>query len=201
MAAIESPRVGTFPTEQSRAGAPWKCDVFAYHKMGESGILTREDRVELLNGEIIHMSPIGPFHGGMSKQLNALLTSALGPRAVIAASNPIRLDDFSEPQPDFSILHPRPDFYRSSHPTPESVYLLIEIMDSSASFDRAKKLPRYAQAGIPQVWLIDINAETIEDHRKPAGDKYTQIQLANRAQSVSLEAFPEISFPVAAILG
>lgn len=127
-----------------------------YHRMGEAGIFGEDDRVELIEGEIIEMTPIGSPHGGRVKQLNRLLAQAVGERAVIAVQDPVVLGERSEPEPDLALLRPRADFYTESHPRPPDVWLLIEVADTSLAFDRDVKVPLYARHGIPEVWLVDI---------------------------------------------
>lgn len=121
--------------------------VSEYYRMAEAGILGEDDRVELLEGEIVQMAPIGSNHRGTVDFLANSLVSRLGARAIVRTQNPIRLDDFSEPQPDVALLHPRADFYRRSHPTPADVLLLVEVADSSVAFDRQVKLPLYCPSG------------------------------------------------------
>ncbi len=110
-------------------------NVADYHRMGEAGILNEDDRVELIDGEIIEMTPIGSPHGGRVKQLNYLLTRAVGEEAIIAAQDPVILGDRSEPEPDLALLRPRADFYKESHPQPDDVLLLIEVADTSLEKD------------------------------------------------------------------
>ena len=127
-----------------------------YHKMGQAGILSDADRIELIEGELVDMAPIGSEHAGIVYLLNRILTEILGGKAIIGAQNPIVLGDQSEPQPDILVLHPRKDFYRNSHPTSGDVFLLIEVSDTTANQDRNIKIPLYAQHNVPEVWLIDI---------------------------------------------
>src|SRR5438105_616378 len=125
-----------------------------YYRMGKAGILTEDDRVELLDGEIVEMSPIGSPHAGGVTRCMRVLTRLLGDWAVVAVQNPVRLGPLSEPQPDVAVLKPRPDLYADSHPTPKDVFLIVEVADTSATADRQVKLPLYARAGIPEVWLL-----------------------------------------------
>ena len=138
-----------------------------YHKMGQAGILSDADRVELIGGELVDMAPIGSEHAGIVYLLNRLLTEMLGEKAIIGAQNPIVLGNHSEPQPDILVLHPREDFYRNSHPTSGDVFLLIEVTDTTTNQDRKLKLPLYAQHNVPEVWLIDIPNRSVELYRKP----------------------------------
>jgi Uma2 family endonuclease len=126
-----------------------------YHRMAESGILGPDDRVELLEGEILDMSPIGSLHAALVRVLARWLGSIAGDRAIVAVQDPIRLDDASEPQPDIAILKARPDCYASAHPGPEDVLLVVEVAETSLGYDLGVKVPLYARHGIPEVWVVD----------------------------------------------
>jgi Uma2 family endonuclease len=170
--------------------------------MGEAGILTEDDRVELLAGEIIEMSPIGPLHAGTVHRLNALLSSRLGPRAIVGIQNPILLrTEDSEPQPDVALLRPRSDFYVHAHPEAEDVYLVIEVADSSVEKDRDVKFPIYARAGIPEVWLLNLVAGRLEVHRHPTSDGYRDVHRLQRGESVVPQAFPDLVLAINDLLG
>jgi Uma2 family endonuclease len=169
--------------------------------MGESGILTEDDRVELLEGELIQMSPLGPRHASVVRRLTGLLVRRLGMAAVVSVQNPIALDDHSELQPDVTILRPRRDAYASHHPTPRDILVLIEVMDTSHEYDRGRKLRRYAMNGIQEVWLVDLAAEAIEVHRRPARLGYRSISRYQRGQRLHNAAFPTKWFRVNEILG
>jgi Uma2 family endonuclease len=172
-----------------------------YHRMVEVGLLSEDSRVELIEGEIIEMSPIGSTHGGTVKRSSALLNRALGEILVISVQDPIRLDDFSEPQPDLALLKPRKDFYSKSHPTPEDVLVLIEVADSSLSYDRNVKLPLYARAGIPEVWLMVLQKELIEIHSHPKNGKYQKVQRLKRGKTLISQILPEFCCRVEDLLG
>ena len=183
------------------AGTRWKFTVEQYHRMAEAGIFDEDDRVELIDGDILIMSPIGPPHASVNCRINLLLVQAFGERAIVSPGDPVRLDDHSEPQPDFSLLHPRDDFYKSAHPTPADVYLAIEIMDSSAPYDRGKKLAKYARSGLAEVWLVDLGSERVEVYRRPEGEAYGEKRTLARGESLAPEAFPDAVLGVDAILG
>jgi Uma2 family endonuclease len=140
--------------------------------MHAAGILTEDDRVELLDGEIVAMSPIGPLHAAIVNRLTQLLNRQLPADIILSIQNPVQLDDYNQPQPDLLLLHHRADFYASAHPVADDVVLLVEVSDSSANFDRDAKLPRYAQAGIGEVWLADVAALTVEQYREPRNGRY-----------------------------
>lgn len=138
-----------------------------FHKLGEAGILGEDARVELIEGELIDMAPIGSSHAGTVRLLIRTLTRCLGDNAIIDAQNPIILGDESEPQPDIAVLRPRDDYYRASHPRAEDILLLIEVSDSTVQYDRSVKVPLYARHGIPEVWLINLQQQCVEIYRKP----------------------------------
>ena len=155
---------------------PWvkrhKLDVSQYHRMGEAGVFEGNERVELIEGEIVEMAPIGGAHAGTTNDLNQMLVVATGDRALVTVGNPVRLDRYNEPQPDFALLRRRADSYRSSHPTAAEVLLLIEVADSSLRYDRKVKLPLYARHGVPELWIVDLEGGTVEVCREPRGDGY-----------------------------
>jgi Uma2 family endonuclease len=157
--------------------------------MGETGILRESDRVELIEGEIFDMVPIGPQHAGMVGLLIQTLTPKVTGKAIINAQNPVILDEYSEPQPDILVLRPRQDFYRDTHPTAAGVILLIEICDTTVSTDRSLKMPLYAQHKIPEVWLIDLPNRCVELYRnpKPIERTYQQIEILREGKATSTE--------------
>lgn len=175
--------------------------VAEYHRMGEAGILTERDRVELIEGELIAMSPIGSNHSGTVNVLTYTLVRGVGDRGVVAVQNPVQLDDLSEPEPDFAILRPRPDFYRQATPRPEDVLLIIEVADSSLAYDRAVKRSLYARHGIAEFWIVNLVAGDVEVCRAPAGDQYTSIARAGRDAVLEPERLPGVAVPVAVLLG
>src|SRR2546426_2118990 len=127
-----------------------------YHRMAEAGIFSEDESVELLEGEIVEMTPISSRHAACVNKLTRLFTRELGERVVVSVQNPVALTETSEPQPDLALLRPRADFYAAGHPGPEDVLLMVEVADTSATSDRAVKVPLYARAGIEEVWLIDL---------------------------------------------
>ena len=127
-----------------------------YYRMAEAGILGAEDRVELIDGEIIQMSAIGHRHLGCVNRANTLFIESFGRRAVVSPQNPILLSIWTEPQPDLVVLKSRKDFYASKKPEPADALLVVEVADTSLSYDRDVKLPRYAAAGVPEVWIEDL---------------------------------------------
>lgn len=181
--------------------ARWRFTVDDYHRMVEAGILTEDDRVELLDGEIIKMSPIGVPHASCVRRLEALLHRQLGDMAIVSVQNPVQLGEYGEPEPDLAVLRPRADFYAERHPQPQDILLLIEVADSSLAKDRGAKLPLYAREGIAEVWLVDLEGEALERHTNPAEGAYRLVLRARRGETVASTALPELAFPVAAVLG
>jgi Uma2 family endonuclease len=161
-----------------------------YYRLAAAGILRENDRVELLDGDIVEMTPIGSHHAACVDRLNALLQRRVEGRGILRVQNPIRLNSRSEPQPDLSVLKLRTDFYASSHPQPGDVLLVIEVADSSASFDRDVKIPLYARSGVPEVWLVDLQEGHIEIFAQPVAEGYQRSHRAARGDRVSCAALP-----------
>lgn len=173
-----------------------KFTVDQYHKMVDSGILNEDDRVELIRGEIIEMSPIGKQHAACVAKLSQLLTLALVNRAIVWAQNPIKLSDSSEPQPDVALLKPREDFYYSAQPQPQDIFLLIEVADSTIKYDREVKIPLYAEEGIGEVWLVDLNERSVEVYREVTKDGYKNVQKLSGGEGLSIQAFTDVKIGV-----
>jgi Uma2 family endonuclease len=187
------------PVPETGQVAPRRFTRDEYHRMAEVGILTRNDRVELVSGEIIQMSPIGSRHQGVLNLLNHLFQTGLGDRATCALQGPVVLADSSEPQPDLLLLRPRADFYRSAHPVPSDVLLLVEIAESSAAFDRGPKRTLYARSGITEYWVIDLARSVLIAHRRPTADEYGEVSQLDRSRSIAPLAFPDFMLPLADI--
>jgi len=172
-----------------------------YERLVQEGILTEDEHIELIEGEIVEMVPTGNHHSGTVKYLLSLLSQTLGASFVIGVRDPIRLPPFSEPEPDISILRARADYYRSRTPSPEDVIFLVEVTDSSASTDRSVKVPLYAAAGIPEVWIVDLAGSLVEIHTVPAEGAYIDVRVAKRGESVCPSFFPDLTIAVNDILG
>ena len=172
--------------------------VAEYYAMADAGILTADDRVELLDGEIIQIAPIGNRHAFCVDGLNETLVLALAGRALVRVQNPLRLDDGNEMQPDIAVVRRRS--YAAGHPNPADVLLLIEVSDTTVGFDRGVKLPRYARAGIPEGWLANLSARRIEAYTEPAGDAYASVRCFEVGSSVSPQSFPDLMLPLARII-
>ncbi|MBK1630740.1 hypothetical protein CKO31_08280 [Thiohalocapsa halophila] len=138
-----------------------------FFRMGEIGVFEPEARIELIDGELFDMPPIGPSHASETARVNQILVEATHGCAIVWPQNPIHLDDLSAPQPDLALLRWRQDFYRQAHPRPDDVLLLVEVADTSLAHDRDRKLPLYARFAIPEVWLIDIGSGAVTIHRDP----------------------------------
>ena len=171
-----------------------------YYAMAEAGILTEDDRVELIDGVIVEMAPVGSRHVGVVNGYTRALTEAVGRRAVVQVQSPIRLDDGTEPQPDIVLLQERPDLYASGHAGPQDILLVIEVADTSVGYDRNEKLPRYARAGIPEVWLTILPDRVIEAHTEPADGRYAVRRIFAPGDTISPACFPDIALSVDEIL-
>lgn len=175
-------------------------NVGEYYRMAEAGILTEDDRVELIEGEIVEMSPVGSRHAGCVKRLNALLSQRVAPVAVVSVQDPIRLDDYSEPEPDIALLRLREDFYSREHPTPSDVLLVIEVAETSDYYDREVKVPLYAKAGIAEVWLVALPTNTVRQFAQPVNGLYQFQQDFEQGQTIKSMMLPELSLPIDEIL-
>ncbi len=172
-----------------------------YEQMIEAGILKEDDRLELLRGEIVEMAPIGLQHSGCVARIEFLLREQLGRKAIIWGQNPILLPNNSLPEPDVALLTWRDDFYTQSRPTPQDVLLAIEVADTSLVSDRIGKVPIYAEAGIDEVWIVNLPEQIIEIYRQPVGIRYTNVTKAVRGELLILPANLGASMAVADILG
>jgi Uma2 family endonuclease len=175
--------------------------VAEYHRMGEVGILSEDDRVELIEGEIVRMSPIGSPHAARVDALDEFVRGALGRTVIVRVQNPIQLNDYSEPQPDISILKRRDDFYKNGHPRPEDVLLVIEVSDSTLAYDRLVKVPLYARAGIPEVWIVNLNDERVEMFADPSEGAYRTTATFSRDEEVQSYALCDLNLGVSEIFG
>jgi Uma2 family endonuclease len=172
-----------------------------YQRMGAAGVFLPAKRLELLEGEIYEMSPIGSPHAACVKFLSALLNRLFNAKFIVSAQDPIRLDDFSEPQPDVALLRWRDDFYRHAHPTPADVLLVIEVADSTVESDRSYKVPLYAKAGIREAWLVNLVEECVELYAEPEGDAYQTVRRFARGEVVPAHSIEHLNINVSDILG
>jgi len=171
-----------------------------YYRMAETGVLRPDARVELLEGRIIDRSPIGPLHGGLVNRLIRIYTQLSQGRWQASAHNPLRLDDHSEPEPDFMLLKPSPDDYTNRHPRPDEVFLLIEVSDTTLDYDREDKLPAYGRAGIVEVWIVNLTNTTIEVYRDPHFTGYGSKTILSSGDQIAPQAFPDAMAEVVELL-
>lgn len=173
-----------------------------YHRMAEVGILSDDERIELLEGEIVRMSPIGMPHAGTTDRIAQLFWSRLAGRAIVRVQGPVPLPaQLSQPQPDVTLLRPERDFYTKVRPEPPDVLLIVEVMDTSVERDRCVKLPLYARAGISETWLLNLPESVVEVYRDPNPDGYRTSRLLRRGDTLSIAAFPDVSLTVDDVLG
>jgi Uma2 family endonuclease len=171
-----------------------------WHQMIEAGVVHRGQRLELLDGEIFEMAPIGPRHTSVVDRLTRFWVTRLGERAIVRVQGPTEASRRSEPEPDVMLLRERTDFYVKRHPGPDNVLLVIEVADSSLDYDHAK-LRIYAQAGMAEIWIVDLRHDHVEVYRDPRPEGYASPRVVSRGETLSCLAFPEIGLDVADILG
>ncbi|MGI9113425.1 MAG: Uma2 family endonuclease [Chthoniobacterales bacterium] len=181
--------------------AAYRFTVDEFDKLGEAGIFDEDDRVELLDGEIIVMSPIGSQHAGTVMRMLSAFQDQLGKRAVLDPQNPTVLDEFSEAQPDLMVLRPREDFYTTRHPVSNDILLLVEVSDTTLAYDSGPKLQKYAQCEISEVWIVNVTARQIEQFRAPVGKQYSFSEKKERGDDISIAAFPGVFFRVKDLIG
>lgn len=169
-------------------------------RLGAARIFPPESRVELIDGEIFEMAPIGIQHASCVMRLTHLFAPMIDERAIINVQNPLQLGDLSAPQPDFMLLKPSLDFFRSRYPRASDVLLLIEISDTSVDFDRTRKLRLYAMHGVPEYWLVNLQDNCVELYCHPRADAYEQKSTLRVGDSITLSMLPWISIAVADIL-
>jgi Uma2 family endonuclease len=184
--------------QQDVAPAPHRFTVHDYQRMGEAGILGEGDRVELIDGQVLEMPPIGPPHSNCVTQLNWLLSRRLSDEFRLAVQNPIRLGEHWEPQPDLAVLRARD--YAAEHPGPADVLLVVEVAQTSRGYDRDVKLPRYARAGIPEAWLVDLPGRVVEQYTEPAPDGYRSRRRLGPAETLHAAVLPGLDVPLASVL-
>jgi Uma2 family endonuclease len=172
-----------------------------FYRMARAGVFHEDDRLELIDGQIVEMTPIGPEHAGCVKELARLLYRAAGDSVVLGVQDPVVLGPIQAPQPDIAVLRARPEGYRARHPQPPDVLLVIEVADTSVEYDRTIKFPRYARAGIPEAWLVNLPDDTIEVHKGPVGDAYTEVTTLTRGTTLMPIALPGVELKVDEILG
>ena len=177
-------------------------DIETYHRMIDAGILHEDDRVELINGRIVDMTPIGTRHVACVNRINNLFNQKLQGEAIVSIQNPILLSkEESEPQPDITLLKWKDDFYKDALPGPEDIFLVIEVADTSHEYDRNIKIPLYGRAGIKEAWLVDLQDNAVEIYMEPSTSGYGLVKKADPTQTISPTAFQDIKIQTKEILG
>ena len=172
----------------------------AYHHLLQAGMFDEDDRLELIEGQIVEMSPISSKHAARVNRLNRMFTQMLGERALVSVQNPIRLGEHSEPQPDLALLRPRADYYAGSHPEPADVLLVVEVSETLAGYDRDVKMPLYARAGIPEAWLLSLADKWIEVYSEPSPVGYLSVRRVLPGASLAPQAFPDMTVAVSEVV-
>lgn len=165
-----------------------------YYRMAEVGLLAPDARVELIEGEVIDMAPIGTRHASTVMRLTAMASAHLATKAIVSVQMPLRLSERSEPQPDLALLRPRDDFYAGAHPTAADVLLLIEVSDTTARYDREIKAALYARHGVPEVWIVDLDNRRLRLLRQPKDGDYTEVVETAAPGVVQPALLPGVSF-------
>ena len=173
----------------------------AYHRMIDAGVFAAEDRVELIEGELLEMAPIGPSHCDSVRRFTNLLLGQLQGAAIVDIKSPLHMPPDSEPEPDVMLLTPPLDRYRHRKPEPADVIVLIEVADSSLRFDREVKLPLYARHGVPGFWLVNLTAGHFETWRRPADGAYQEYAIHRPGEPISPALLPALSLDPADFLG
>ncbi len=184
------------PNAGANGVRPRLITVAEYDRMIEAGIYTENDRIELLNGEIIEIMPKGPKHAYFNEATAELFKQKLGNNVDVRSQNPIRLDDFSEPEPDVVLAKPPRKNYLENHPTPTDILLVMEISDTTLAYDRDDKARAYSRSGIQQYLLLNLQNETVEDYREPNADGYQYKRTLRKGDALNLVAFPEIEIEI-----
>lgn len=175
--------------------------VAEYEQMAQAGIFREDDRLELIDGEIFEMSPIGSRHAACVRRLQHLLARVSGDRALVDTQNPVILNDASEPLPDVVVLQNRSDLYAARHPRPNDIFLVVEVADTSLSYDQEVKIPAYARSNIPEVWVVDLNSASVHIYRTPTAAGYQAHTRVQSDTTLAPHAFSECTLPVAGIVG
>jgi Uma2 family endonuclease len=171
-----------------------------YHRMVDAGILSERDRVELIEGEILAMTPIGPPYGAAVDRANRAMVTATGDRAIVRVQGSVRLNEYNEPQPDFVLLRPKDDYYATGLPGPKDIFLIVEVAQSSLEYDRTVKARLYAENGIPEYWVADLEHDCVFVHTDPRGGAYRTVRQLQRGESIAPDLLPDCQLKVDALL-
>ena len=190
----------TMPAPTAPAITKRRFSVKEYYLMAEAGILSPRDRVELIDGEIVQMAAMGSYHAGCVLYLSTAFSQMLGQRAFVNVQSPVRLSERSEPEPDIALLRPRADFYTESHPRPEDVMLIVEVSHSTVEYDRDVKTPLYAEAGIPELWLVNLDEDYIDGLSDPVGSGYRTVRRYVHGDRIAPALLPDAALEVSEIL-
>ncbi len=174
--------------------------VAEYNRMGEAGILEAA-RVELIEGQVVDKSPTGRRHAACVGRLTNLFGKSLADAAIVWVQNPIVLNDYAQPQPDVALLRRRDDFYEQSLPAPGDVLLIVEVADTTLEYDRQIKVPLYARAAVPEVWVVNLPDEQVEVYTRPAGGAYQDVRRLGRGEVINSGAVPGLTVAADEILG
>lgn len=172
-----------------------------YHRMGQAGVFHEDDRVELIDGQVVEMSPIGPRHAACVDRLNRRLSERVGDRAIVRVQNPIVLGRHAAPQPDVALLRPPFERYAEAHPEAPDILLVVEVADTSADYDRSVKIPLYARAGIAEAWLVNLPAAVVEVFQEPRDGRFADIRTARRGDTLTPVRLAGVTLRVDDILG
>jgi Uma2 family endonuclease len=167
-----------------------------YQKMVETGVLTQYDRVELIDGDMLNMAPIGLNHSAVTDRLTKLLVLSAGDSAIVSPGRSLKLGEYSVPQPDLMLLKLREDFYAAQIPVAPDVLLLVEVSDSSLAYDQGIKRALYARHGVEEYWVVDLQGERVFVYGEPAGEGYARVVECTRVDIVSPRAVPAVQIQV-----
>jgi Uma2 family endonuclease len=171
-----------------------------YHRLPQAGVLREQERLELINGEILTMTPIGSYHASRVNRLTRVFTRIFGDRVIVQVQNPVKIDNYSEPEPDLALLKPQADFYAARLPEPPDVLLIVEVADTSLAYDRDVKLPLYAKQGIPEAWLVNLPNNCVEVFAEPSPQGY-ELHRIFRKGMVTSPTLPDLQVALTEILG
>jgi Uma2 family endonuclease len=172
-----------------------------YHRMVDAGILREDDRVELIRGQVVTMSPIGPPHAALVDRALRTMDRAVGDRAIVRVQGSVQLDEYSQPQPDIALLRPRADFYCSAHPLPPDILLVVEVAQSSLGYDRGLKAGLYAEAGIEEYWVVDVTGRRLIAYSDAHNGEYRSVRVLTSEDVLTPKLLPGCSIAVASLLG